>query len=86
MPICFQVVPEPAASKSRRMKNLGVGQSVGNPVLVVDFGLDQHTDEVVVGCSRRAATIGAMISMIRSGWEGTHGHRGPARSGHQSFR
>ena len=48
MPICFQVVPDPAASSRKaKREDLGVGEHVGLAVLG-ELGLDEHADEVVV--------------------------------------
>ena len=48
MPICFHVVPDPAASSS--MANEKISASVSrcvDAVLVGVLGLDEHADEVV---------------------------------------
>ena len=48
MPICFQVVPEPAArSRKAKAEDLGVREHVGLAVLG-DLGLHEHADEVVL--------------------------------------
>ena len=63
MPICFHVVPDPAAiSSMANEQDLGVGEPVVDAVLVGVLGLDQHADEVVRAArSRRAAMIGSRI-------------------------
>ena len=69
MPICFHVVPEPAAS--RRKANEWISASVSRCVRPSSSVISASTSTLIrssSGRSRRAETMGANISTIRSGW------------------
>ena len=69
--------------QQRERVDLGVGEPVRHAVVVGVLGLDQHADEVVLGCSRRAATMGSSMSttFMRIAHERLAGCRAPARRG-----